>query len=129
MLWPDRPGTPTQDPNLLPIVVLATYGEVDALLTADAETEVTARLLSRRIEILKVAHHGSSDPGLSSELRELRPAIAVISCGRGNDYGHPTASTLATLRESPGLSLFRTDEDGHVVIESDGRRLSVRTGR
>ena len=129
VLWPDRPGTPSQDPNLLPIVVLATYGEVDALLTADAETEVTARLLSRRIEILKVAHHGSSDPGLSSELRELRPAVAVISCGRGNDYGHPTASTLAALRESPGLSLFRTDEDGRVVIESDGRRLSVRTGR
>ena len=102
--------------------MLATYGEVDALLTADAETEVTARLLSRRVEILKVAHHGSADPGLASELRELRPAVAVISCGRGNDYGHPTASTLAALRESPGLSLFRTDEDGRVVIESDGRR-------
>ena len=109
--------------------LLATYGEVDALLTADAETDVTARLLSRRIEILKVAHHGSADPGLASELRELRPAVAVISCGRGNDYGHPTASTLAALRESPGLSLFRTDEDGRVVVESDGRRLSVRTER
>ena len=122
-------GSPTEDPNRLPIVLLATYGEVDALLTADAETEVTARLLSRRVEILKVAHHGSADPGLASELRELRPAVAVISCGRGNDYGHPTASTLAALRESPGLSLFRTDEDGQVVVESDGRRLSVRTGR
>ena len=129
VLWPDRAGSPSEDPNRLPIVMLATYGEVDALLTADAETEVTARLLSRHVEILKVAHHGSADPGLPSELRELRPAIAVISCGRGNDYGHPTASTLTALRESPGLSLFRTDEDGQVVIESDGRRISVRTGR
>ena len=85
------PASPTEDPNRLPIVLLATYGEVDALLTADAETDVTARLLSRRVEILKVAHHGSADPGLASELRELRPAVAVISCGRGNDYGHPTA--------------------------------------
>jgi competence protein ComEC len=129
VLWPDRAGSPTEDPNLLPIVLLATYGEVDALLTADAETEVTARLLSRRVEILKVAHHGSADPGLESELRELRPAVAVISCGLGNDYGHPRASTLAVLRASPGLSLFRTDEDGQVVVESDGRRLSVRTAR
>ena len=87
-------------------MLLATFGEVDALLTADAETNVTARLLSRRVEILKVAHHGSADPGLESELRELRPAIAVISCGLGNDYGHPRASTLAALRASPGLSLF-----------------------
>jgi competence protein ComEC len=129
VLWPDRAGSPAEDPNLLPIVLLATYGEVDVLLTADAETEVTARLLSRRVEILKVAHHGSADPGLASELRELRPAIAVISCGRDNDYGHPRASTLAALRASPGLALFRTDEDGQVVVESDGRRLSVRTAR
>ena len=129
VLWPDRTGAPTKDPNLLAVVLLATYGEIDALLTADAETDVTARLLSRRVEILKVAHHGSADPGLASELRELRPAIAVISAGRGNDYGHPTASTLAALRASPGLSLFRTDEDGRVVVESDGRRLSVRTAR
>ena len=105
------------------------YGEVDVLLTADAETDVTARLLSRRIEILKVAHHGSADPGLADELRELRPAVAVISCGRDNEYGHPTPSTLAALRDSPGLSLYRTDEDGRVVLESDGRRISVRSER
>jgi len=129
VLWPDRPGTASEDPNLLPIVLLATYGEVDALLTADAETEVTARLVSRRVEIVKVAHHGSSDPGLAAELRELRPAVAVISCGRNNDYGHPTPSTLGALRDSPGLRLYRTDEDGRVVLESDGRRISVRTDR
>ena len=129
VLWPNRAGTRREDPNRLPVVILATYGEVDALLTADAETDVTARLLSRHVEILKVAHHGSADPGLASELRELRPAVAIISCGRGNDYGHPRASTLAALRASPGLSLYRTDEDGRVVVESDGRRISVRTGR
>ena len=129
VLWPDRPGTASEDPNLLPVVLLATYGEIDALLTADAETDVTARLLSRRIEILKVAHHGSADSGLADELRELRPAVAVISCGRDNDYGHPTPSTLAALRDSPGLSLYRTDEDGRVVLESDGRRISVRSDR
>ncbi len=129
VLWPDRPGTASDDPNLLPVVLLASYGEIDALLTADAETEVTARLLSRRVEIVKVAHHGSADPGLAAELRELRPAVAVISCGRDNDYGHPTPSTLAALRDSPGLRLYRTDEHGRVVLESDGERISVRTDR
>jgi len=129
VLWPDRPGTPSEDPNRLPVVLLASYGETDALLTADAETDVTARLLSRRVEILKVAHHGSEDPGLESELRQLRPLVAVISCGRGNDYGHPRASTLAALRTVRGLALYRTDEDGRVVIESDGRGLTVRTDR
>jgi competence protein ComEC len=111
------------------MVILATYGEVDTLLTADSETDVTAPLLSRHIEILKVAHHGSADRGLADELRELRPAVAVISCGRDNEYGHPTPSTLAALRDSPRLSLYRTDEDGRVVLESDGRRISVRSER
>ena len=129
ILWPDRAGAPGEDPNLLAVVLLASYGEVDALLTADAETDVTARLVARQIEILKVAHHGSADPGLAEELRELRPTVAVISCGRNNDYGHPTPSTLAALRESPGLTLYRTDEDGRVVLETDGRRISVRTDR
>ncbi len=127
VLWPDRPGLVSEDPNRLPIVLLATYGTVDALLTADAETDVTARLLSRRIEILKVAHHGSEDPGLAAELDELRPAIAVISTGRDNRYGHPRPETLAALSTVDGLSVYRTDLDGRVTIESDGRTLGVRT--
>jgi competence protein ComEC len=129
VLWPDRAGSPSEDPNQLAVVLLATYGQVDALLTADAETDVTAPLLSSRVEILKVAHHGSADPGLEAELRQLRPAIAVISCGRGNDYGHPRPTTVAALEASPGLRLYRTDQNGRVVIESDGRRLSVRSDR
>jgi competence protein ComEC len=129
VLSPPDEGEPSADPNRLSVVLLASYGETDALLTGDAETEVTAQLLSRHVEILKVAHHGSADPGLADELRELRPALAVISCGRDNDYGHPSASTVAALEASPGLHLFRTDEDGRVVIESDGERLSVRSDR
>jgi competence protein ComEC len=128
-LWPDGPGLPGDDPNSRTVVLLASYGEVEALLSADAETDVTARLLSQRVEILKVAHHGSEDPGLEAELRQLAPALAVISCGRGNDYGHPRAETLAALATVPGLETFRTDLDGRVVVESDGRRIWARSQR
>ena len=127
VVWPDGPGLPGDDPNTRAIVLVASYGSVDALLTADAETEVTARLLSRPIEILKVAHHGSEDPGLAAELRELRPAVAVISAGRGNSYGHPRPETVAALRAVAGLRLYRTDVHGRVTVESDGRTLAVRT--
>ncbi len=126
-LWPPDPGAPSEDPNLNALVLVATYGETDVLLTADAESEVTASLPLSGIEILKVAHHGSADPGLDDELRVLRPRIAVISCGRNNDYGHPRAETLAALAASPGIAVYRTDQDGRVVVESDGRQLRVRT--
>jgi competence protein ComEC len=129
ILWPDAPGSPGADPNDHATVVLASYGATDVLLTADAESNVTRNLPLRPIEILKVAHHGSEDPGLPDELRALRPRIAVISVGHGNDYGHPRPQTLAALRAVDGLRLFRTDEDGQVIVESDGRTLGVETGR
>ena len=129
-LWPDDAGTSTEDPNRNAIVLVASYGAIDVYLPADAESEVTARLSLPPVEILKVAHHGSEDPGLAGELRELRPRIAVISCGRGNSYGHPRAETLAVLESRPGLTVYRTDEDGQVVVESDrAGALTVETGR
>jgi competence protein ComEC len=128
VLWPDGPGAPGEDPNQHAVVVLASYGAVDALLTADAESEVTGSLRLRPVEILKVAHHGSADEGLPGLLDRLRPEIAVVSVGAGNDYGHPTQSTLAALRAA-GSRLFRTDLDGTVVVESDGARISARSER
>ena len=128
-LWPADAGTPSEDPNLNAVVLLASYRTTDVFLPADAESDVTGRLSLPEVEILKVAHHGSEDPGLTDTLRELRPRVAVISCGRNNDYGHPRAETLAALESSPGLALYRTDEDGRVVVESAGRRLTVRTER
>ena len=128
-LWPPDAGTPSEDPNLNAVVLHASYGTIDVFLPADAESDVTGRLDLPDVEILKVAHHGSEDPGLANTLRELRPRVAVISCGRDNRYGHPRAETVTALESAPGLALYRTDEDGRVVVESIGRRLTVRTER
>jgi competence protein ComEC len=129
VLWPEDEGAPSEDPNQNAVVLLASYGETDVFLSGDAESDVTARLPLRGIDIMKVAHHGSEDSGLASELETLHPRIAVISCGRDNDYGHPRPKTLAALAAAPGLAVYRTDEDGRVVVESDGRDLRVRTQR
>ncbi len=127
VLWPDGSARPGDNPNDNAVVLLATYGAVDTLLTADAESGVTGRLALKPVEILKVAHHGSSDAGLAGLLVRLRPSVAVISVGAHNDYGHPTPATLNALEDRDGLDVYRTDEDGAVVIESDGTRLTVAT--
>jgi len=129
VLWPDHAGSPGENPHLHGTVLLASYGTIDLLLTGDSESEVTRSLPLRRVEVLKVAHHGSSDAGLADELGVLRPRVAVISVGTHNDYGHPRADTLAALHGRPGLAVYRTDERGRVVLESDGRSLTVRTER
>jgi competence protein ComEC len=129
ILWPDGPGTAGEDPNLRATVILATYGKVDVLLTADAESPVTLPLNPPPVEVLKVAHHGSADEGLDRLLELTKPHIAIVSCGRDNDYGHPTPSTMATLAAVPSLEVFRTDLDGRVVVETDGERISMSSQR
>jgi competence protein ComEC len=129
VLWPDHAGPPDEDPHLHGTVLLASYGSIDLLLTGDSESGVTRSLPLRQVEVLKVAHHGSSDDGLADELRVLRPQVAVISGGARNDYGHPRADTLAVLHDRAGLAVYRTDESGRIVLESDGRSLTVRTER
>jgi competence protein ComEC len=129
ILWPDDPGPPGEDPNQHAVVALVTYGATDVLLTADAESDVTSRLHLHPVEVLKVAHHGSEDPGLPDLLRVLRPRIAVISVAAHNDYDHPRPETLAALAAEPGLRTLRTDVNGRIVLESDGRTLTVRSER
>jgi competence protein ComEC len=125
VLWPDGPAPPGDDPNNHAVVLVASYGQIDALLTADAEGNVTVPIRPPPVEILKVAHHGSADAGLPALLDLIDPEIAVVSVGRDNDYGHPTRSTMGALTGVSGLDVYRTDLDGRVTIETDGKRISV----
>src|SRR5262249_30280007 len=50
--------------------------------------------------------------------------LAVASVGRGNIFGHPSPQTIAMLARR-GIPLLRTDRDGTVTIESDGRGWRV----
>jgi competence protein ComEC len=128
LLWPhaEPPALhAAQDPNQRAIVARVRDGRFSAMLTADAESDVTSPLALSPVTALKVAHHGSADPGLSEELARLRPRLAVIEVGRHNGYGHPTAQALAALRVVPRL--YRTDRDGTVRVTVAGSRLHVTT--
>jgi competence protein ComEC len=129
ILWPRAGPSAGGDANESAVVVLVSYGSTDVLLPSDAESPVTLPLALQPVELLEVAHHGSADDGLPQLLERLQPQIAVISVGRDNDYGHPTPSTLATLAAEQGLRVFRTDQDGRVVLESDGCAITVRAKR
>lgn len=69
------------------------------------------------IDVLKASHHGSGNASSAAWLGLLRPAVFVLSCGRGNLYGHPDGETLARFRAaSPQGQIFRTDELGNIVV-------------
>jgi competence protein ComEC len=119
VLWPP-PGlltgpAPIADPNHLALVIEARWRDFTMLLTADAEAE-SVPIEAGRVDVLKVAHHGSEDAGLGALLDQVRPQLAVISVGAANSYGHPAPPTLATLSRH-GVPTLRTDEDGAVAID------------
>jgi competence protein ComEC len=131
VLWPPpellAEPSPGADPNQLALVLLARWHDFSMLLTADAEAEAVP-LDPGPVDVLKVAHHGSDDAGLASLVERTKPRLAVISVGDGNPFGHPTASTLATL-SSHGVPVVRTDLDGTVEIDVDGGSVDVVTQR
>lgn len=120
LLTEPRPGA---DPNQLALVAVARWRGFAMLLSADAEAEAVP-LDPGHVDLLKVAHHGSEDGGLAGLLDRTRPALAVISVGEENSYGHPTAATLATLA-AHGVRTLRTDRDGEVVIDVDTRKFAI----
>jgi competence protein ComEC len=122
---------PEGDINNGSLVLVLRHGAFSALLTGDAEAPVEAALLGRHlvpaVDVLKVGHHGSHSSSTPAFIQGARPSVAVISSGEGNEYGHPAPETLATLTADPGLTVHRTDTEGDVEVESDGRTYRVRT--
>jgi competence protein ComEC len=132
LIWhPPPPEWERQDVrNDDSVVMEVTLGDVSFLFTGDISREVEQCLapkLSRpRIRVLKVPHHGSATSSSAEFLRAVDPDVAVISSGRSNPYGHPAPAVVQRYRDI-GAAMYRTDQDGAVMMETDGETLRVRT--
>ena len=123
-------GLPAGDLNAAGVVLRLRHGAVALLLMADIGAAQELALAQGPWELasagLKVAHHGSATSTTDLLLRRTRPAVAVISVGEGNGFGHPRPGVLARLE---GTVVLRTDEDGAVRLRSDGRTLRYSSAR
>lgn len=122
------PNLRKRDLNEASLVVRAAYGRHSLLLTGDMDRRTEALLLeagyNQRVDILKVAHHGSKNASLPRFLDVLKPGLAMVSAGFDNNYGHPNPVTVQSLGERH-VQLLRTDLMGLVVARSDARHLEV----
>jgi competence protein ComEC len=117
------------DLNNNSLVTRLTYGNVSFLLTGDIEKEAETALLkqgsSLKSTVLKVPHHGSNTSSSSAFIKAVKPEAAIISCGINNDYHHPHPSTLKKY-EQGNVKIYRTDENGSVVVTTDGKQFQVK---
>jgi competence protein ComEC len=110
------------------LVLRVDYGAASFLLASDisgiAEHALVTAGAPLQATVLKVAHHGARDGSTPAFLAAVRPSVAAISVGARNPYRHPDAAVLARL-DAAGARVLRTDRDGALLFETDGRTLAV----
>ena len=116
-----------EEANEYSVVLLLRYGEFSAVLTGDLEGQGEADMLGYlgekeiHVDILKAAHHGSRDGTTAQFLDQISADTALISCGKGNRYGHPAPETVKRIEEA-GMDIYDTKRDGQISVTTDGRR-------
>ncbi len=127
VLWPLQPGLEDENPNNISIAAMIRSKDLSLFAAGDIEPPVQEQLRGKvgRVDIYKVAHHGSrfQDPVL---MRELSPTLALVSAGEGNSYGHPAPSTISAL-EQLHAKVRRTDRDGAIAVVADNHELTIST--
>ncbi len=117
------------DLNNCSAVIKLTYDEKTFLFMGDAEVMEEETITSDvRCDVLKVGHHGSRTSSGNSFLEKCKPSIAVISCGKDNEYGHPHSEALARLNKNGVDQIYRTDLMGTITVTTDGKTLETTAG-
>ncbi len=107
-------------PNDYSPIFILTYGEFSMMFTGDAGEVVEEEFLFAytqipKIDVLKVGHHGSKTSSTQAFVNKVSPDHAVIMCGEGNSYGHPTQEAITRLY-AEGANIWRTDLQGNISL-------------
>ena len=119
---------PYEGINDYSVVCRLDCGERSFLFTGDmeiiAEEDLMRAGADLSADVLKMGHHGSSTSSGKAFLDAVSPGIGVISCGAGNDYGHPHREIRAAIEERK-MQSFRTDRQGSIVLTCDGSSITA----
>lgn len=131
-LAPDSAWTVEQtDPNLASVVVMVEFGSTRWLFTGDAEAEEEQWLVNRwgnalTATVLKAGHHGSKTSSTPAFLDAVNPQVVLVSVGADNTYGHPSPLVMSEMVRR-GIRVLRTDQEGTIIVGTDGQRQWVET--
>lgn len=123
VLFPDR-DTSNWETNSASVVGRLQIGERSALFTGDSPIAIEQHLIASDpsdidVDILKLGHHGSKTSSSEAYLRATSPALALISAGVNNRYGHPAPETMARLT-SLAIPSVSTQDVGTYTLSTDG---------
>ncbi|WP_232510254.1 DNA internalization-related competence protein ComEC/Rec2 [Paenibacillus crassostreae] len=114
-----------KEQNHSSLVFIVEMNGVRMLLTGDMDIASEMNILHDKfqtanvlegVDIMKVAHHGSKTSTAEEWLSQWKAAIAVISAGVNNSYGHPHSDVVARIT-AQGMRIFRTDQQGEIQMK------------
>jgi competence protein ComEC len=110
------------------LVMRLVFGEASILFTGDIgaadEREIMSLYPDLTCTILKIPHHGSATSSSQAFLRQLRPRMAILNVGIDNSFNLPHPDVISRYAKA-GCRIFRTDRDGAVSLETDGRSIRI----
>ncbi|MEK5070233.1 MBL fold metallo-hydrolase [Sporosarcina sp. FSL K6-1508] len=115
------------DTNDASIVLKATYNKVSFLLMGDADTAIEDKIKSKydvKATVLKNGHHGSDTASSAGFISNVKPAVAILSYGKNNSYGHPNLSVESRLK-NVGAKVYKTPLDCDITVTTNGVKHSV----
>lgn len=116
-----------EEANNYSIVIKLTYKNRSFLFMGDAlklsENEILNKGYDIKADVLKIGHHGSKTSTSEEFLNRVMPSAIIITCGKNNDYGHPSKSTMNLLKRLK-IPVYRTDESGTIILNTDGENIS-----
>jgi len=122
------PDTAESTANDRSLALRFSFDVLAFLLPGDITEKTEGRLLREgldlRSDVLFAPHHGSAHSNSRPFLKKVRPRHVVMSLGYENPFGFPGREVLRRCQEI-GASIHRTDQDGAVTVESDGKHLSM----
>src|SRR4029453_19159563 len=69
---------------------------------------------------------GAAAPSGEPFIAATHPSAVIFSAGRNNRFGHPSPIVVGRYRSAKAV-MFRTDEDGAIVLDTDGRMVRITT--
>lgn len=117
------------DLNGSSIVGRLTFGKFAMMLTGDIEREGETEILKNnhdlKCQVIKAGHHGSKTSSSDKFLKAVGADAVIISCGAGNDYGHPHSQAMKRFQKH-NLKVYRTDLNGTVTVTTDGNKYNIK---
>lgn len=133
VLWPNSSNIVSE--NLInnnALVCKLNFKNFTMLFTGDIEEKAESQILKLysknqnllKSTVLKITHHGSKSSSTEEFLKVVDPKFALIGVGKNNLFGHPNDEIIERLKNH-GIKIYRTDENGEIRINTNGKSNKI----